>query len=395
MYVYLRNCLCLQSSIPFDPPAPLLRCSPAQVRINANLKAATVEELRGRKRAMHLAAFDYTNAETARTLARLAAEGSAEERVARDPFRSFSLQAWLQTGGKEEDLAECVVTGDELNFTVEGLLGKLRRCCEAVRTRHGASPAERFAVDGAYRALAEEMLATSAAAVSCLRLYLEDQDNPIEALMRTSMMTSHRAYVGFLWRTLPAAGEARAAAAGRLCQALGLMEASPDEVDAEGFTPLMRAAVNGSGARVLQSLAAARADLEARDGERNRTAFFLAAEAGHAEVVEALGQLGADVDATADPAFQTAPVYIAAQNGFVEVVEVLGQLGADVNRALLDGRTPMYAAAQMGHTAVIEALGRLGADPNRANNIGRTPLGVAHQNTHWEAAAALERLGGR
>ena len=77
------------------PPAAgggggLVRLLP--VRVNANLKAATVEELRGRKQAMLLASFDYSLAETDRELERIAREGDAQQRLQADPFREFDLQ---------------------------------------------------------------------------------------------------------------------------------------------------------------------------------------------------------------------------------------------------------------------------------------------------------------
>ena len=70
----------------------------------------------------------------------------------------------------------------------------------------------------------------------------------MESVMRETITARHRTYLAFLERTLPAAeGEARAAAAGRLCRAMGAMQASADEADAEGLTPLMRAAADGAG----------------------------------------------------------------------------------------------------------------------------------------------------
>jgi hypothetical protein len=377
-----------------SPRDALTGLGPRQVRITANLKTLTVEELRGRKRAMHLAAFDYANAETARTLERIAGEEGAEERLQRDPYSVYPVDQWLKEGGKEENLAGCVVADGRVTFTVKGLLGKLRRDCEAVRAQHAAAAAERFAGDGAYRAMVGEMLATGAAAVSCLRLYLEDPGSLMETRMRGSLMTEHRMYLGYLARTLPAAGEERAVAAGRLCRALGAMESSADERDAEGLTPLMRAAADGAGSMVLRSLVAARAELETRDVDE-RTALFWASVGGHADVVEVLGRLGADVNAVANQGFDATPVFNAAQNGHVEVVEALGRLGADVNRATLDGRTPVYMAVEMGHATVIEALGRLGADVNRAEDNGWTPLKWALRKGYSEAAAALERLGAR
>ena len=175
---------------------------------------------------------------------------------------------------------------------------------------------------------------------------------------------------------------------------MGVMQSSADEVDAEGLTPLMRAAADGAGGRVLRCLVAARADVGARDSTKGRTALYLAASFGHAEAVEALARLGGDVNATAEPgAFDCTPMYIAAQEGHTAAIEALGRLGADVNRASKDGRTPVYAASRSGHAAVIEALGRMGADVNRANNNGWTPLGSATHNGHAAAVETLLRLG--
>jgi ankyrin repeat protein len=213
-------------------------------------------------------------------------------------------------------------------------------------------------------------------------------------MMRNTITMHHRAYLAFLERTLPAGGEARAAAAARVCRAMGVMQSSADEVDAEGLTPLMRAAADGAGGRVLRCLVAARADVGARDSTVGRTALWLAAECGHAEAVEALARLGGDVDATAYPGvFDGTPMLIAAQEGHTAVIEALGRLGADVNRAAKDGRTPVYIAAYKGHTAAIEALGKLGADVNRASDNGWTPLRIALDRGHAAAADALRRHG--
>ena len=104
-----------------------------RVRLNANTKAPTLAELRGRRRAMHLAAFAHANAETARELERIAREGRIQERLQSDPLRICNLQSWLQWGGKEADLQGCVVAGGEVTFTAEGYLGYLRRGLAAAR----------------------------------------------------------------------------------------------------------------------------------------------------------------------------------------------------------------------------------------------------------------------
>ena len=217
----------------------------------------------------------------------------------------------------------------------------------------------RYAVDQVYRALVAEMLQTKAAAITTLHLYIEDEMGQISAFMRPSVtiFKRHRSYLAFLERALPLAGQGRAREAARLCQLLGVMESSPGERDAEGFTPLMRAAADGAGPHVLRCLVAAGAEVDARNA-LGSTALCLAAGFGHAAAAKELRRLSGDVDAASSDSGGT-PVWIAAQNGHLEVVETLGRLGADVDRAGKDGVTPMYKAAQGGHVAVIAALGRL------------------------------------
>ncbi len=176
----------------------------------------------------------------------------------------------------------------------------------------------------------------------------------------------HRAYLAFrvLERTLPAEGEARAAAAGRLCRAMGAMRSSADEADTEGLTPLKRAAADGAVVGVLRRrcLAAASADVNRREAAEVRTALFLAADNGQAGAVEALARLGGDKDATAyRGVFDATPMRIAASDGHAAVIKALGRLGADVNRAYAAYTLPCTRQrTRAGHTAAIEALASSG-----------------------------------
>lgn len=55
------------------------------------------------------------------------------------------------------------------------------------------------------------------------------------------------------------------------------------------------------------------------------------------------------------------PTSVAAQEGHAAVIEALGRLGADVNRARSDGFTPLRVARLLERTAAADALRRLGA----------------------------------
>jgi hypothetical protein len=339
------------------------------VRINANGKARTVEELQAQKKSMHLASFRYLLAKTSRDLERIAEEEGAQDRLARDPLKEDSLKEWLESGGHEEWLQPGMLDGAQVMFTVPGLLARIGQQCAEVLKRHEAEPTEKYNDEGAFRYLVAEMLETRAAAIATLRGYIEDPGAQMQAVMRQTITTMHRAYLSFLERTLPAEGKARTRAAERLCQAMGRMQKSVEEVDAEGLTPLMRAAADGAGRRVLRCLVAAGADVNLRETVTGRTALWLAACFGHAEAVEELARLGGDVNAAVDStAFDNTPMWIAAQEGHTAVIEVLGRLGADVNRAA-DGRTPVHTAIAMGHTTAIEALSKLGADVRQAHDL--------------------------
>ena len=333
-----------------------------RVRVSANLKALTVEELRTQKRDMHLTAFRYLLDETRRELDRIASEeGDLPTRVALDWSRVVSLNEFLEIGGREEDLPPGLSDGTTITFTAEGLLARLAGAVEAVAARHAAVPPGRYADGEAYRALVAEMLDTAAAAACALRWYLEDPGMQVNGIMRFALPEMRRRYLGFLERTLPGEGAAgEAAAAGRLCRAMGAMGAAADEADAEGLAPLLRAAADGAGARVLRCLVAARADVNGRDVRGGRTALYMAAGAGHADAVEALARLGGDVDAAERTMGQT-PAWIAAQEGHVAVIEALGRLGADVNRPRSNGCAPLKIAVQQGRTAAADSLRRLGA----------------------------------
>jgi hypothetical protein len=106
------------------------------VRIHANLRSLTVEELKGQKRDAHLTAFRYMVAETARDLERIAREEGAHARLQGDYSREW--------GGA--------------THTVEGLVAKIVRECEAALARHAAAPPEQYHVDEAHRALVVEMM---------------------------------------------------------------------------------------------------------------------------------------------------------------------------------------------------------------------------------------------
>ncbi len=123
------------------------------VRINANGKALTVEELHTKKKDMHLAEFRYLLDETARDIMRFAEERAEEE--------GRRLE-WLLPG----------MDGTRVTFSAAELVAQIVAQAEAVLARHAEFEPEWYNKDEDFRHTVDEMLETRAAVVATLRFYL-------------------------------------------------------------------------------------------------------------------------------------------------------------------------------------------------------------------------------
>jgi uncharacterized protein len=168
-----------------------------------------------------------------------------------------------------------------------------------------------------------------------------------------------------------------------------------------GVTPLALACTNGS-ATIVERLLKAGADPNATlpGGE---TALMTAARVGSLASVKALLVRGAIVDAKDDRRGQT-PLMWAAAEGHADVVQVLVEVGADIHARLASGFTPLLFAVREGRTEVVRVLLKAGADVNetipsdgprrrgyggRLPPAGMTPLLLAVTNAHYELASFL------
>jgi ankyrin repeat protein len=114
----------------------------------------------------------------------------------------------------------------------------------------------------------------------------------------------------------------------------------------------------------------------AADGRSNQQApgghpfLVLAAASGHAEIVQALLDVGASPRA-ASPDGNT-PVHEAARYGHREVAALLLAAGADPNARTNEQETPLITACRRGDLAVVRQLLAAGADP-KARMAGKGP----------------------
>jgi ankyrin repeat protein len=172
-----------------------------------------------------------------------------------------------------------------------------------------------------------------------------------------------------------------------------------------GVTPLSLACTNGNAA-IIEMLLEARADANA-PLPGVETPLMTAARTGKLPAVKALLSHGAVVDNKDERRGQTALMWAAAE-GHASVVQALLDAGADYKLRVPSGFTPLLFAVREGRLDVVRVLLKAGADVNEAipadgprrrgyggglPPAGTTPLLLAVKNAHFELAAALLDAG--
>jgi hypothetical protein len=189
------------------------------VRINANLKTLTVEEICAQKKTAHLAAFDFLVDELARDLGDLAEGAAAEARAAADPHAAAVSRFQLA--------------------------GRIVAQCREVRERHAGLGAEEYLDDDAYRTLVAEALAAKEMGKDKFALWLHGTE-PARWLLDRGLRACQREWNVLRERRLATLeGEGLAALALELCRSKGLVRNGTGERDSYGEVPLLTAAANG------------------------------------------------------------------------------------------------------------------------------------------------------
>ena len=340
------------------------------VRINANGKALTVKELLEQKKNMHVNTFRYMLDELGRELRLMEQKDRANKQKAQEEVEADS-------DADSDDELEYLESEESMQQFLDQLVDK----CAAVLKKHELIDAVKYTNDATHRELVSEMLDTKSAAISSLRLTLEDPTAGVTYVAALNLWDGKRQYLGFLERNLPAdEGKERVRKARQLCTAMGIMRSKVDEKDEDGMTRLMRAAADGEGIKCLRMLVEARADLAAQDNF-GRTPLCHAAEGGHPEAVRALVEMGADVNfVTGD---DESPMTIASFQGHAHVVRILVELDAGVDTKNGEGESSLVIATRLGFVEVVSALVELKADINLKSKKGHTPLYLAENERKW------------
>lgn len=162
-----------------------------------------------------------------------------------------------------------------------------------------------------------------------------------------------------------------------------------------GILPMLdifEACVAGQTDSVLRKLTENPDLLDSRNGD-GWTPLHLAAFFGTPELIDALIDRGAKVDARSSNAMANTPIHAAVAGGKKENVEALAKRGADVNAQQHGGWTALHGAAQSGNREMVEVLIANGADLKARAENNQSPLDLALQKGHGAVAALLEQLG--
>ncbi|ETR99603.1 ankyrin [Trichoderma reesei RUT C-30] len=144
-----------------------------------------------------------------------------------------------------------------------------------------------------------------------------------------------------------------------------------------GRTALSLAAEKGHAA-VVNVLLANEDVLVNRRDEKGKTPMCWAAEKGHEDVV--VGLLGhKDIEAFLQDGQARTPLSLAAENGHEAVVNILVKRNVVVvNHQDNEGKTALLWAVEEGHLGVVTGLlSHYYIDPNVEDQLGRTPLSLA------------------
>ena len=157
------------------------------------------------------------------------------------------------------------------------------------------------------------------------------------------------------------------------------------EVDSERsviYRPLQHAAAIGD-VEVVRALVDAGAKIDADDGIALRTA----ASRGHDLIVAELLRHGTNVNTSVG--LDGTALLAAATKGHAESVRLLLAARANPNIANPRGLTPLYAAALHGNTEVMKALLDAGAKVDEPTSVGLTALGAAVFDNAADAVGLL------
>ena len=342
--------------------------SVVRVRVNANLRALTVEDVLEMKKQAHLVSFKYLLDETRRDLYNRAEIGGAAARLSKD----LSIKAV-----------------EHQHYTVDYFLNGILEQCKEVFARHECESAEVFNVSESCRGLVIEMLEARTTAVSKLELWLQDESRLLRFDYDVKLRIAHRNRIAYLERKLPKEKNVMKAAL-TLCQVKGLVQKTVEDTNDLGEIRIISAAAEDVSCRNIMLLIQAGSNVNAVDPE-GQTALFKAAIAGRDDTVQTLIENKAEVNHQSQ--IGDTALICAALEGHAECVRTLGKFKADVAIREDNNSPAIYFASQQGHVECVRALLELGADAHHKNEQQQTLLLTSAYHGHADCVLLYVEVG--
>ena len=292
------------------------RCS-MSVRVNANLGADTVDQLREKKKEMHLASARLLADEVKQEVEQLAASVESLERKKRDSSAQFEEKAYQEFSAK------------------------IYEQCDAIVERHRNTPAVDYVNDYSFRSLVSEILNMKSWAKEKWQLWLKDESKYIQLVLNFSLLECHRQWLSYLRKRIRDVGsdsDERPSLCTELLRSKGLRKAAAHgEVNAEGEDLIVVAGADGWSAEDVSALVMAGADVATAD-ENGRTGVWAAASCGNVSTLKALLAVGGDANTRCNGSeindsmmvAGASALYVAAMNGQTDCVLELIASKADV-----------------------------------------------------------------
>ncbi len=157
--------------------------------------------------------------------------------------------------------------------------------------------------------------------------------------------------------------------------------------DSIGYTPLMRAAVNGS-EDIVKYLCQNNAQLNVQSLYNEDTALSVAAHYNRPSCIKILIESGADINQTDCNGWT--PLMHAVKNGSEEIVILLCENNANLNIQNCTHYTAVTLAARYNKPSCLEVLIKAGADVFLKTSSGKTGLELAIQKENTECVQILK-----
>jgi hypothetical protein len=303
------RCLCLNALAHMCDACDA--CCSMSVRVNANLRTETVEELVEKKKRMHMTSARLLADEVKGVLERQAASTESLERLKKDPSASE------------------VRSGNPL----DQFFSWINQRCEATVERHRSTEAADYVNDNTFRGLVSEILNMKSWAQEMWQLWLKDESRLIGFFEDYSLLECHRMWLSHLRKRIreaaPGSDELQLACL-QLLQSKGLAKAAAHgELNADGEDLIVAAGADGWTADDVNALLGAGADVATAD-DNGETGVYNAAKYGHVSTLKILLGAGGDVNACSRRGQEETALYEAASNGHLDCIEELIASKADV-----------------------------------------------------------------